>query len=354
MEGFILHAKAETLLRLEEEKQSFGGRKPNVLLESWLKEEQGLPSQIMEMVDRICSSSTLERFWKQSKGEKKSFIVFDMYGSTKDVERNFIGPKSYLRLSILDPEKYPVFGGAYTGVDSKYNEIDPETGLLKGAEITLRLGISTDKPFRALQAQLRSPLTHELIHIYEDYNRRHLNRPDIFQAIADRGYTDPNSPDGFDQELKYFTYLMDSSEQKAFIGEAVSDVISTLRKMEKAGKLDRIEKIRNIDNFLPCTEFWGLYSNVRDWVEKMQWDRLPVWKQKALLTAYNSLVQGQGRAPKNYNQLVKKIKFRWSEFDKNLKVKVGQAISKFIYPVVPTDPAFPKKRLSESIFYQAY
>ena len=327
----------------------------DLILESWINEEQGLPSQIVDMVDKILSSSLLERTWSHV-GPETQHITFDMYPLVKDVRRNFIGPNSMLRLTIYNPDddisKKKGYNGAYTGSDD--SELDPETGTLSGANINFRFPFPRNNSIEQLRWFLRSPLSHELIHVYEDYNRRHLNRPDLFSAIRDRDYSNPENPDNLDQDLKYFAYVLDPAEQKAYIGETVADVKAVLAKLEKQGKLDKVRGYRTLDSFLQYTDFWGLYSTVRYWVENTQWDRMPVWRQKVLLQQYNQLVGGSGRAPKTYNDLVKKIQFRWSEFDKNLKTKVGQAVAHYLVKPVPTDPILPKNKLSESIFYQAF
>lgn len=333
-------------------------------MKAWLAEGQGIPDQLENMLEAILSNSIIERrYGEWQKDPTITYIVrFDMYPLVKDIKRNFIGPGSILTIKFYKSSSSPDVNGVYGGdkEDPKFNQ---ETGLLEIADISLRCETYPQTSFEVVQKQLRSCLSHELVHAFEDYNRQCQGGRSLMQALGDRSYTGGPKHEGDSLEviMHWLAYILDPAEQKTFIAQTALEVRDGVRNMKRAGRLDRFENIRNIDRILEMTSFWQAYEGLRSWVEETPWERMPKWRQEKIVALYNSLVKRDDLSPFNrpittYNQFLKKLRHRWRAFDHDLKNKVSQAAATALYTERPTDNFSipPKEKLSESIFYQAY
>lgn len=355
MEEFLDHIKIAYKLLTEDSRVG-----NNPFVKTWLAESRGIPSQLDEMIDKILAAPVWEKAYKifqEQEGKGVVKVSFDMWRVTKDVDRNFLGPGSYLELYFrqTDWTRRPNCYGAYSGaVTAKWNK---EACYLEDATIVLQCATAPNFDIGVIKRYARGILAHELVHAYEDFNRRALNTKTLTRALADRNYTSPNEDPNMDV-VNMFTYVMDPAEQKAFIASSIDDIKSVVRSFRKAGKLDRFENIRNFEYLLKYTQFWPIYSDLRNFVEHTQWDRLPEHQQRKLLDKYNWLVGGNvnSRRPETYNQLVKKIKNRWYKFDQDLKVKVGQAAADALHSEYPIDPNLKENKTSlfDSLINQAY
>lgn len=331
--------------------------KVNPYLNSWLSEGQGLPSQIDAMLQKIFENSFIERSYKdwQNSTIYPAVCTFDMYSRVKDVERNFIGPDSTLRIKFLRGDTD--CGGAYEGaVSGEYNQA---TGLLEKAKVNLDCYASSQVPWSVVQRLLKTSLAHELTHAFEDYNRRSMGGTSLGKVVGNRGYQGgKDKVDGVSEEMQWLAYILDPVEQKAFISQTVLEIQDGIKNLEKTGRLDRFEKIRNVDQVLQMTNFWPTYEYVRSFVEESQWDRLPKFKQDEFVQMYNRLVPGDVTSPSHrsittYNQFVKKMKAKWYEFDNKLRTRVSQAVANALYDVSPK-PEKKDYKISESFIYQAF
>lgn len=349
MESFLNHIKVECKA-LEE------GRRSNPFVKAWLAEGQGAPDQLDQMLQAILSSSflkwTYENWTKDS--QTPASCKFDMYPFTKNIERNFIGPKSYLVVEFSRSPYAPETSGRYRGAaTSRFNK---DTGLLDEAIVIVDCVTHPHCSYLQVLKSIRVSLSHELIHAFEDFNRQCIGGRSLGLALADRKYpkiTDVKNP------LHWLAYVLDPAEQKTFIGQSVLEIQDKIRDLAKAGRLDQFENIRNVDQVLKLTEFWNTYDHLRNFIEFTQWDRLPKFHQDRIVAQYNEKIVGDSRSPFNrpittYNQFLKKLRYRWSRFDETLKKKISQAVATELYKVSPQDPAFPKNSLKESIIYQAY
>lgn len=346
MESFLNHIKLECLLRENLRGGFFDEKLP---LKLWINEGQGIPGQLYEMLRAIFTNPALDRAWKSRNPLETWTYRFDMYPYVEQVPRNFLGPKSYLRITAFPSEDMGSDGGSYEG--ARTATLNRESGLLEGASIEVRVQVPGPKPYHAFKNACASSLGHELLHAFEDYNRRMVGRDDLYTSLVKRGYT---SPDGSLEHIKWFTYVLDPAEQRAWIVSFVSDVEKVLTYLQKTDRADMISGVRNIDKYLQMSRSWGVYEYLRDWVREEAWKEMDQDHQNEFVKRYNTLVKGTGRAPKTFNQLVKKIKFRWEEFDRNLKTRVSQAVARILDSGIPRDPVFPGKTLAESIIYQAY
>lgn len=355
MKSFLDHIRLECKI-LEEGRQNY-----TPFMKAWLAEGQGIPDQLENMLEAILSNSIIERrYGEWQKDPTITYVVrFDMYPLVKDIKRNFIGPGSILTIKFSKSSGDPDAGGVYGG-DREDPSFNRETGLLENAEISLRCSTYPQISFEVVQKRLRSSLSHELVHAFEDFNRQSTGGRSLMQALSDRSY--PGGPEGEDREkvLAWLAYILDPAEQKTFIAQTALEVRDGVRNMKRTGRLDRFENIRNIDRILEMTEFWKAYEGLRSWVEETPWERMPKWRQEKIVALYNSLVKKDDLSPFNrpvttYNQFLKKLRHRWRAFDHDLKNRVSQAAATALYTERPTDPALPKReKLSESIFYQAY
>lgn len=331
--------------------------KVNPFLNSWLNEGQGLPSQLDAMLQKIFESSVIERTYQewQKAPAYPAVCTFDMYSCTKGVERNFIGPGSLVRIKFLRGQLD--CGGEYEGaVSGRYNQ---ETGLLEKAKINLECYSYSTTAWQEIQRIIKTCLAHELTHAFEDFNRRSMGGKNLGKVIGNRGYRSVrDEEEGISEEMQWLSYLLDPTEQKAFISQTVLEVQDGIKNLKRVGRLDRFEKIRNVDQVLQMTTFWPTYTYVRDYVEESQWDRLPKYRQDALVKMYNKLVPGDLTSPfhrsiNTYNQFLKKLKTKWHEFDNKLRTKVSQAVATALYDV-SEKPEEKGNKISESIFYQAF
>ena len=139
---------------------------------SWLTESQGIPSQIDDMLNAIFGDEEVIEFLEQSNQDGHGEVTFDFHELVKDVPGNFIGAKSYLGFQALTPEDVETKGtggGFMAGLnDLNYNK---ETGLLDGVRIYIKYP-ATYKVLQVKTLGLKSTLSHELLHAYEDYCRR--------------------------------------------------------------------------------------------------------------------------------------------------------------------------------------
>lgn len=349
MESFINHIKVEIKAL---------GKDKNPLVKAWLNESQGIPSQMDSMLQALVTDNPYlkknYRMWQENPSIPAT-CRFDMYSCTKDIKRNYLGPKSMLTVRFSRKSYRPHTGGTYVGaITSAFNR---DSGLLDKASINLQCDTHPSYPFEEVQEALRITLAHELLHAFEDFNRQCLGVRSLQQALSDRNYS---SADDQEDVMQWFTYILDPAEQRAFIAGTVQEIRDGVRKLAKAGRLDRIEKIRDIYPLLKSVELWPMYMGLKHWVEDTQWERLPKWQQDDLLKAYNKLVTKDENSPLNsaittYNQMVKKIKYRWSSFDERLKKAISKAVTTALYDSSPKDPKLVgENSLKNSIIYQAY
>lgn len=351
MKSFVDHIKLECQFLAEKQ------ARPNPFLKTWLSEGQGIPDQLDNMLRAILTAPVLQKTFQSwlRKPTEDQVCKFDMYGRTKDVKRNFIGPDSYLVVRVTKSRNgVPDCEGVYEG--SGKSRFNRESGLLENAGASFTFEATEDLDLGQMLVYFKYTLAHELVHAFEDFNRQCEGKPDLNTTLANRRY---KSVEDEKDPLQWMTYLLDPSEQKAYIAQAVSEVQDAVKYLKKAGRLDMFENIRNLDNVLKFTQFWATYESTRDWIENMQWNRLPEFRQKKYVEDYNKLVQGDLASPhtrpvKNYNQFLKKIQHRWSEFDQKMRVKVGQAVARALYTEKPKDPHLVSRKLSESIIYRAY
>ena len=331
--------------------------KTNPYLTAFVNEGQGLPSQLDAMLEKIFESSLIQRTYEewQKSSVYPATCVFDMYNCTKDVKRNFIGPGSYLTIKFMRGETD--CGGEYEGaVSGEYNK---KTGLLDKAKINLECYANKTTVWSHVEYLLKTSTAHELTHAFEDFNRRSMGGLSLGKVVGNRGYQGgAKSIEGVSEEMQWLAYLLDPGEQHAFISQTVREIQEGVRNLKRLGRLDRFEKIRNIDQVLQMTSFWPTYEFVRTYVEESQWDRLPPYRQAELIKMYNKVLPGDINSPfdrpiNTYNQFLKKMKARWYAFDNKLRTRVSQAVASALQS--EEAPKSDKRgRISESFIYQAY
>lgn len=350
MESFLNHIRLEGLLQA----QRLEGlcREKKSLAEQWLCEKQGLPKQIADLAETVINYEYLRRAWEDFTGTETWQARFDMYGAVKDIEGNFIGPKSYLRIRVYNPlNPHANMEGIYEGVDK--SEYSKETGLLEKASIGIEITMKSNRPFSTFAATLKSMVAHELLHAYEDYQRQkrrseegeNPRTPSLWDSLKG------NYVGSGDESMRYLLYLTNPTEQNAFIGQAIFDIRKLLKILQKTGKLDDVVNVRSLDTFLKMAHFWPAYEDIRDWIENMQWDRLPRHAQDRFLNQYRTIT---GKGTETYKQMLHQLRRKWNDFDDKLKSQIGKAVAEFLTPRYPIDTFTTGNKLSESIFYQAF
>ena len=334
----------------------------NPYMQAWINEGQGIPNQLDTMLEQILSNNLIQKTFEEWVKDPSLPRVcsFDMCTRTAVVDGNFLGPGSTLSIKFLQKEKDrdTDISGYYGGVvPGRFNK---STGLLDGAKVHLTCHTDPQDSFKRVRQFIKTGLAHELTHVFEDFNRRCTGVSSLSKALRDRDYQNlVDGGAGIPEELQWLTYVLDPAEQKAFIASAVSDINDCVKSFKKKGVLDRLENIRNIDKVLQMTDFWSTYAYIRDYVENYQWDRIPPYKQEEFVMSYNALVQGDASSPfsreiNTYNQFLKKLRAKWTEFDNKLRTKASQAFVSALYNAEAEEQPNKTNKISESFIYQAF
>lgn len=312
--------------------------KQDIFWKHWLMESQGIPSQLDEMIEAILMDSILTDIFNNYNGTEPRRAAIQISGKVKDVPGNFIGENSFLKF-IVTPEDRET--GYVKSGKLKYNE---ETGLLDNVEIFVQLSAPYRLRPEILKAKLRSTLSHELVHVYEDYCRQKGGKDSLATSLQQRNYRSVEDPTN---QFEWFQYLLDPAEQRAFIAETVDDVCQLIRTARKLGRLDKLSGIRDISNLLNKTEFGPTYKELWWWVEMTQWDRMPSYQQKILVDKFEKAT-GYGV---RYDRMVKIIRNRFRDFDKRLRTKISQAVVRELSPEEREDI---QENLQVPLIYSAF
>lgn len=307
----------------------------NIFWQHWLQESQGIPSQVEALTKAIVNCRTVNWILQDYSGEKSS-MIFDLYPLVRKLEGNFLGPKSFLRVTV-SPEQSRE-GAFYSAKKVAYNK---ETDQLDGVEIQAQVFGRRNKELT--RNVLQSILAHELTHVYEDFSRRRAGKESLTASLKARNYSGVEDPEN---QMEWFCYLMDPAEQRANIAETVDNIKQLIQVARKAGKLDSLSGIRSIEKLIDMTEIGPTYREIRSWIESTQWDRMPKFRQEVFIDEYERI--SGNRVP--YRRLVTILQETWAKFDKKLKVRISQAV----VAALAEEPEQVQEEKKLPIIYAAY
>lgn len=306
----------------------------NPMMKSLLREFQGVPDQLEPMLDAILATPKIAEYWEEDGAEENydTFTVeFDMYPQVKGIDKNFLGPESYLRIVVEDAYlaafkgKRPGIKGGYVG---EIPVLDREAGLLKYACIEIKAIVDKSEGLEKVLGAIRPTLAHELLHVYEDFNRRITDRDSLLVALSKHNYNRQRSYE--DRKFSYLcNYFLDPAEQRAFITGFCADIQATLSDAAKAGKL---RNARDIESFLALSRYWKRYDELKSYIYNKRFYGITDPKvQKEYVDAWNRMVstgEGTSRPAKSYKDFLNKFFLRWEKFDDTLKRRVSQVVSR--------------------------
>ena len=186
----------------------------------------------------------------------------------------------------------------------------------------VKIHLELNKYFKIEIDDIEGMILHELIHGYEEYNRKLNDKVSLFSELSDEYY---NAKDKIKrrsediQNLAVMKYFFNPKERNANFGALEKDIKNLIDKLDP--KRERIN-LNNIRKELKESEVWKRYFDF----EKFLLD-INKYSDKSLESAYYDAVTDEDKAKQDLENHINKIKS--GESDKDFKkIKSAKEIRK--------------------------
>jgi len=182
-------------------------------------------------------------------------------------------------------------------------------------------------------------ILHELLHGYEDFNRKTTNKPDIFQlwnVDYEKSYLNINNFDKIKRYISRCKYFLNSQERNAYFSSLELSIKKIIKDYHiTADNLD-YEKFKH---GIKRETLWEIYFDLGTFILGL--NNINNEYKKEIEKQYNSLYNTN----KSFNEIKKELNNKWKKFDHKFNQLIPKILCKNIQIKEFKNSSFSLKKL---------